>query len=87
MLSLGSSTQNQRKSPQPLMMDRVCPSFGSVDDLKEGRGAEYIDISSIVLVFCSVNPFFLCLVYLLHRVRPVPFQSPGVLPFHDFLSS
>ena len=27
--------------------------FLDVDDLKEGRGAEYVDQSAVILIFCS----------------------------------
>ena len=32
-------------------------AFLDVDDLKEGKGAEYVDVSSVSLVFCSRGYF------------------------------
>jgi hypothetical protein len=33
------------------------PVRGSIDDLEEGRGAEYVDASSVCLIFCSGGYF------------------------------
>ena len=38
------------------MLPDVCV-FLDVDDLKTGKGAEYVDVSSITLIFCSVGYF------------------------------
>ena len=52
------ASQAEARTPRPSIssstQDRVFGArLDSVDDLKEGKGAEYVDASSVTLVFCT----------------------------------